>query len=110
MEAVLLAAVAATALTIAVSPGNGAPTRHWTLHCAPAGGTLPHAADACTRLNRLSAPFAPVPRDRMCTQIYGGPQVAHVKGTFKGNKVSATFNKRGGCEIARWKNVSFLFR
>jgi hypothetical protein len=46
----------------------------------------------------------------MCTAIYGGPQVARVSGTFGGHKVRATFNRRGGCEIARWNRVSFLFR
>jgi hypothetical protein len=107
---VLLAAVAATALTIAVSPGTGTATRHWTLHCAPTGGTLPHAADACTKLTRLNAPFAPVPKQMMCTAIYGGPQTAHVKGTFEGRKINATFNKRGGCELARWNRLGFLFR
>lgn len=79
----LLVAVAATALTIAVSPGNGGATRHWTLQCGPVAGTLPHAANA---------------------------QVARVSGTFGGHKVRATFNRRGGCEIARWNRVSFLFR
>jgi hypothetical protein len=107
---VLLAAVVTTALTIAVSPGNGGATRHWTLHCAPAGGTLPRAADACTRLSRLAAPFAPVPPKTMCTAIYGGPQTARVEGTFRGHAVRATFNRVGGCEIARWQRVSFLFR
>jgi hypothetical protein len=106
----LLAAVAATALTIVIAPGNGGATRHWTLQCSPAKGTLPHAADACTRLAKLNAPFAPVPPNTMCTQIFGGPQVAHVKGTFRGHTVKATFNRRGGCEIARWNRVSFLFR
>jgi len=110
MELMLLAAVVATALTIAVSPGNGGATRHWTLHCGPAGGTLPRATDACARLARLGAPFAPVPPGTMCTQIYGGPQIARVRGTFRGHTVQATFNRRGGCEIARWNRVSFLFR
>jgi hypothetical protein len=51
MVAMLSAVVAATALTIAVSPGNGGATR----------------------------------------------------------RAEATFNRRGGCEIARWNRVSFLF-
>ena len=110
MQRMLLVAVAATALTIAVSPGNGGATRHWTLQCGPVAGTLPHAANACTQLARLSAPFAPVPPKTMCTAIYGGPQVARVSGTFGGHEVRATFNRRGGCEIARWNRVSFLFR
>jgi hypothetical protein len=110
MQSMPFAAIAATALTIAFSPGNGAATRHHTLHCSPAGGTLPRAADACTRLAGLNAPFAPVPPNTMCTQIFGGPQVAHVSGTFRGHTVRTTFNRRGGCEIARWNRVSFLFR
>ena len=110
MELMLLAAVAATALMIAVSPGDGGATRHWTLHCNQAGGTLPRAADACARLARLRAPFVPVPPASMCTQIYGGPQIARVRGTFRGQAVRATFNRIGGCEIARWNRVSFLFR
>jgi hypothetical protein len=104
------AATVVTALTIAVSTGNGAAARRRTLHCNPTGGTLLRPADACTRLARLSAPFAAVPPGMMCTQIFGGPQVANVQGTFRGHKVRATFNRRGGCEIARWNRVRFLFR
>jgi hypothetical protein len=106
----LFAAVAATALAIVVSPGNGAAAHRWTLHCNLAGGTLPRAATACTRLAELRAPFAPVPPMTMCTQIYGGPQTARVTGTFRGNVLHATFNRVGGCEIARWNRVSFLLR
>jgi Subtilisin inhibitor-like len=108
-EPVLSTALVAAALTITVLPGNGGAARRHTLHCNPAGGTLPKAAKACTQLAQLTSPFAPVPPNMMCTQIYGGPQVAHVKGTFDGRKVQATFNRRGGCEIARWNRVSFLF-
>jgi hypothetical protein len=46
----------------------------------------------------------------MCTAIYGGPQTARVQGTFRGHPVRATFNRNGGCEIARWNRVSVLFR
>jgi hypothetical protein len=46
----------------------------------------------------------------MCTAIYGGPQIARVRGTFEGHTVRATFNRVGGCEIDRWNRVSFLFR
>jgi hypothetical protein len=110
MEPMLLAAVVATALTIAVAPGNGAATRQRTLHCNPTGGTLTGAASACKQLARLRAPFAPVPSGAMCTAIYGGPQIARVRGTFEGHTVRATFNRVGGCEIDRWNRVSFLFR
>ena len=57
---VLSAAVAAASLTITVVPGNGDATRHHTLRCGPAGGTLPMAAKACTQLAALRAEIAKV--------------------------------------------------
>jgi hypothetical protein len=105
MQAALL-----TALTIVVLPGNGASAHHWTLRCGPPGGTLPHHAAACTKLARLKDPFAPVPADAMCAQIFGGPEIARVRGTYRGKRVNAVFNKKNGCEIDRWKRHAFLFR
>jgi hypothetical protein len=57
----------------------------------------------------LSQPFAPVPRNVACSQIYGGPAVALVTGSFAGRRVRAVFNRKNGCEIARWNRLSFLF-
>jgi hypothetical protein len=109
----VLAAIlfASTSLHITVWPnGSGhAPKKTYTLACAPAGGTLPHRADACRRLARLKTPFAPTPRGVACTQIYGGPQVALVTGRFRGRSVRVRFNRRDGCEIDRWNRVAFLF-
>ena len=68
-----------TSLEISVTPGGEAPTKIWTLRC-PEGGTLPDAAEACSKLESLDDPFAPVPKDVACTQIYGGPQEADVRG------------------------------
>ena len=109
---VLAALVTVSAsLHVTVWP-HGPGERHhaWTLRCAPSGGTLPRRAAACARLGRLRAPFAPVPPNVACTQIYGGPQSALVTGTFRGRRVRARFNRRDGCEIARWDAVRFLFR
>jgi hypothetical protein len=100
--------VPAAAFEISVSPGGEAPTKVWTLRC-PGGGTLPRPARACERLLRLRDPFAPVPRDVACTEIYGGPQEAEVHGTYRGRRVDARFNRTDGCEIARWNKVRFLF-
>jgi hypothetical protein len=96
-------------LLIEVSPGAG-PDRIWTLACAPPAGTLPGRARACTRLARLANPFAPTPKNVACTEIYGGPQTAEVRGFFRGRQVRATFNRTNGCETSRWNRVSFLFR
>jgi hypothetical protein len=98
-----------TMLEISVSIGGSeAPTKTWTLEC-PDGGTLPHSERACAKLAVLDDPFAPVPKDKACTQVFGGPEVADVTGTFRGKPVNAHFDKGNGCEIARWNSVEFLF-
>ena len=104
-------ATARTDLTITVW-GKGRPGANVarTLRCQPNGGTLPYRDTACRRLYAMTAPFRPVPEDAICTAIYGGPQEAHVRGTFRGRRVDAWFNRRNGCEIARWDRVAFLFR
>lgn len=98
-------------LTIMVWPqGRDAGDVHrWTLECGPAGGTHPHPAKACARLAAVPHAFRPVPRDAMCTQIYGGPEEALVTGTYRGAAVRARFNRVNGCEIARWNRIAVLF-
>jgi hypothetical protein len=49
--------------------------------------------------------FEPTPGDVACTQQYGGPEIATVKGTFRGEQVDATFTRQNGCEISRWEDV-----
>ncbi len=86
---------------------RGAPIR-WTLRCSPAGGTLPRAATACTRLARMKAPFAPLRKDLVCTEIYGGPQEAIVAGTYEGRRIWIRLARRNGCEISRFERLRFL--
>jgi Tol biopolymer transport system component len=83
--------------------------RVYTLACRPARGTLPHRSAACARLSAIQNPFAPVPRNVACSQIYGGPQRAIVTGTFDGKLVHASFVRTDGCQVARWNRVKFLF-
>ena len=106
------AASAPTALRIAVwAKGRDArlPPKRWTLRCEPAGGTLPFAARACARLFANAAAIRPVRPGTVCTQIYGGPQEALVSGTLRGRRVWVRFNRRNGCEIARWTRLAPLF-
>jgi hypothetical protein len=79
----------------------------WTLRCAPAAGTLPRPGRSCLRL-RAGGPklFAPLPKNVVCTEIYGGPQKALVVGSVKGKSVHATFTRANGCEIERWQRIS----
>lgn len=100
---------ATTALTIEISAGKqDRLTKVWTLIC-PDRGTLPQPQRACKRLDAIKKPFAPTPKSAACTLVYGGPQVAEVRGRFRGRKVSARFTRTNGCEIARWNRVRFLF-
>ena len=86
---------------------SGAPHK-WTLKCAPAAGTLAQPGVACRKLLGMQKPFAPIPADAMCTDVYGGPQVAVISGTFRGNRLWAKLQNRNGCEIARFRRLSFL--
>ena len=104
-------AAATTAnLTIVVWPLGTAKggEKTWTLRCNPAGGTLPHAVNACRRLASLRSPFAPVPVDVACSTIYGGPQVAVVRGSFRGHGIWARFKRTDSCQTERWNRVAFL--
>jgi Subtilisin inhibitor-like len=81
----------------------------WTLRCRPGGGTLPRRERACKRLLAQRAPFRRVPKGIACTQVYGGPDVAEVRGKFRGAPVASRFSRTDGCEIERWNRVRFLF-
>jgi Subtilisin inhibitor-like len=98
---------AATNLTIAVQPrGPSGPTRTWTLTCDPPGGTLPRARAAC---DRLSADLLrPLPAGTVCTQIYGGPQTARVRGHLGSKPINTRFSRTNGCEIHHWDSARFL--
>ncbi|MEU5975609.1 SSI family serine proteinase inhibitor [Streptomyces sp. NPDC047315] len=103
-------------LTVVVSEtGNPRTDGRYELDCSPAGakgalgipgGTHPAAVGACARLDEMARegenPFAPVPRDALCTQQAGGPATARVTGTWQGQRVDSTFTRQNGCEISRW--------
>ena len=98
-----------TSLTVTYRPdGPFAPGRQtWTLRCDPARGSLPRPARACRKLADGGVTlFAPVPPDAICTEIYGGPQTSRVLGTVRGKRVSSSFSRVNGCEIARWDRLS----
>ena len=81
----------------------------WTLQCDPAQGTHPRRAAVCRELSRLGwQVFRPVPRDKVCIQIFGGPQVAIVSGRVNGHPVWARLSRGNGCQIARWGRVPSL--
>jgi len=67
------------------------------------------AAEECPDVAALEpSVFEPTPGNVACTQQYGGPEKATVKGTFKGEEVDASFSRENGCEISRWEDVAEL--
>lgn len=95
---------AAAGLTVEVDATGEGATETWTLTCDPTGGTHPDPQAACLVLGTAEgrAALEPVPMDTACTQLWGGPQTAHVTGTLDGQAVDATFSRSDGCQIARW--------
>ncbi len=92
----------ATRLTVTVRADDGTEPTVWELTCDPAGGNHPDPQRACQALTDAGDPFAPPPRDQICTEIYGGPEKATVEGTWRGKQVRADFSRTDGCRIARW--------
>ena len=97
---------AATELTITLDPDGrgGAAALEAAVSCP--GDDAP----VCDAVGALPAdPAAAVPPQTACTEIYGGPEIADVQGTFRGKPVNTRFLRTDGCEIARWNRVRFLF-
>jgi hypothetical protein len=72
--------------------------------------TVPDPEAALAAVERFGEDiFFPKPGPpRLCTQQYGGPQVAVVTGSFHGRTVTARFQRTDGCEIVRWKAMAAL--
>ena len=69
----------------------------------------PTDSQACGAAAGVSAAdLRPTASDVACTELYGGPEEATIKGTIRGEDVDATFSRTNGCEIARWDAVKAL--
>jgi hypothetical protein len=95
-----------TKLTVRVDGDGRGPTKGLTLELTCAKGDENAACAAASKL--AAADLAPTPANTACTQIYGGPETASIKGTLNGEPVDATFKRSDGCEIKRWDTVSPL--
>jgi hypothetical protein len=70
---------------------------------------LAQPAEVCRRLAELRGFLtARPPRDRVCTQVYGGPEIARFTGTIGRQAVDRRFSRTDGCEIADWERVEQL--
>lgn len=66
------------------------------------------AALACARLAQESVRERLVegpPPDRVCTQVYGGPDTAAISGSIDGRVVDTFIDRTNGCGIAEWDGL-----
>jgi len=107
---------APTSLTIAFEPrGPEGPTLRATLGCNPHVGTHPNRFAACAALLGNLSALDPVPGDVACTEIFGGPERARIRGivTSRGQgvverEIDARLSRSNGCEIERWDRLEPL--
>ena len=97
-------------LTITIGTGDQPVEFEATLRCgSDVGGTgylAGRAAGACDSLKTsadaqlllLMGPAA----DRACTEIYGGGEIADIKGTLTGIAVDMSVDRANGCGISDW--------
>jgi len=62
------------------------------------------ARTACRRARAIAAFLDRAPaKDRICTQIYGGPQRGRISGTIGARSVDRRFKRTDGCAIGDWQ-------
>jgi LysM repeat protein len=108
---------AATQLTIERATGTAATVlvpSQATLSCdgsAHGTGFLRRAAGpACALIERgvIQQIAANQRSGRLCSQVYGGPQHAHITGTINRRRVNLTVNRTDGCAMTDWQTLEPL--
>jgi hypothetical protein len=96
-------------LRVELDRGDGRPVEQYRLTCAGlVDGTLPDAGAACAHLQGLTDPFAPLAADRVCAQVYGGPQTARITGRWHGSAVDLQLSRTDACHTAQWDSLGPL--
>jgi hypothetical protein len=94
-----------TSLEVQVAPEVGATPTAVTLTCDPPGGDHPDPEAACADLARRPAPFAPLAEDTVCAEVYGGPEQAVVRGTYRGEPVALELSRTDACRTGQWDGL-----
>ena len=94
-----------TSLEVVVAPQAGAPSTAVTLTCDPPGGDHPDPEAACADLARQPAPFAPLADGTVCAEVYGGPEQAVVRGTYRGEPVALELSRTDACRTGQWDGL-----
>jgi hypothetical protein len=96
-------------LLVEIHRDGSTPTESYRLTCgSSASGNHPAGPAACAHLLALAHPFAPIRADQMCSQIYGGPQTAHITGRWKGAAVDLRVSRVDGCRVEQWNSLGPL--
>jgi hypothetical protein len=91
-------------VTVDNDGAGGAGAKTAEVSCDAAGDSK-----VCGAVSKLAAKvFEPTPGDVACTQQFGGPETATVRGTLNGEAVDAEFSRTDGCEISRWEKAQRL--
>jgi len=101
-------ASAASAISLQVKiTGEDKASFNWTLKCQPNSGTHPKVSTACKFLNTATGKKAilDLPKNEMCTEIYGGGITGRIFGDFQGKKVNLRLDRKNGCKIAQWDSL-----
>ena len=103
-----------TALTIVVRDGSG-DVKRAKLYCLQQGSSARgflrgrRVHRLCERAGQLATFLrTPPDPDRMCTQVYGGPETARIRGYIAARPVDRSFHRRDGCGIADWRRARLL--
>lgn len=99
-------ASSAVSLQVKIS-GEDKKTFSWILKCQPNSGSHPKVSTACKFLNTPAGKKAilELPKNEMCTQIYGGAITARIFGDFRGKKINLRLDRKDGCKIAQWDSL-----
>jgi len=97
-----------TELVVEVRADGRVAATRLTLACDPPSGEHPDPPAACADLAQEREPFGALPQGQACTEIYGGPQTATVRGTYRGADVQLELSRTDGCRIAQWDRLGAL--
>ena len=99
------AALAELTVTVDEDGDGGAAAKTSEVTCEAASDSEACAAVAAMKPEVFKEPSG----NTACTQQFGGPETATVKGTVNGEPVDARFSRENGCQIARWDEAKALF-
>lgn len=100
-------------LKISISFDGKSVDNEYHLQChgarATESSTLPNANNACELLVKNPELLTSKPSaEQTCTEIYGGPVTAKVKGKIGDQPVQSNFDRHNGCAISLWDSLAPL--